>query len=149
MTARQDFEAAQAVLAEAEAEARRTQSAAGAAKITGDGRYLAVTSLISGKITKADATLGSYVSAGAELFRVADPRCTALAGNDQFCRRARGRRTVHHERIGGIVGNDRFDAADRHRVDRVRPHARCQRGEQRRQLEQPPRHIAADAYGGR
>ena len=74
VTARQDFEAAQAVLAEAEAEARRTQSAAGAAKITGDGRYLAVTSLISGKITKADATLGSYVSAGAELFRVADPR---------------------------------------------------------------------------
>jgi cobalt-zinc-cadmium efflux system membrane fusion protein len=38
VTARQDFEAAQATLAEAEAEARRTQSAAGAAKITGDGR---------------------------------------------------------------------------------------------------------------
>nr|WP_294846406.1 efflux RND transporter periplasmic adaptor subunit [uncultured Sphingomonas sp.] len=74
VTARQDYEAAQAVLAEAEAEARRTQSAAGAAKITGDGRYLAVTSLISGKITKSDATLGSYVTAGTELFRVADPR---------------------------------------------------------------------------
>lgn len=74
VTARQDLEAAQAVLAEAEAEARRTQSAAGAAKITGDGRFLAVTSLISGKITKADATLGSYVTAGTELFRVADPR---------------------------------------------------------------------------
>ncbi len=74
VTARQDFEAAQAVLAEAEAEARRTQSAAGAAKITGDGRFLAVTSLISGRITKSDATLGSFVSAGTELFRVADPR---------------------------------------------------------------------------
>ena len=74
VTARQDLEAAQAVLAEAEAEARRTQSAAGAAKITGDGRFLAVTSLISGRITKADATLGSYVAAGTELFRVADPR---------------------------------------------------------------------------
>ncbi len=74
VTARQDFEAAQAVLAEAEAEARRTQSAAGAAKITGDGRFLAVTSLISGKITKSDATLGSFVAAGTELFRVADPR---------------------------------------------------------------------------
>jgi cobalt-zinc-cadmium efflux system membrane fusion protein len=74
VTARQDLEAAQAVLAEAEAEARRTQSAAGAAKITGDGRFLAVTSLISGRITRADATLGSYVSAGTELFRVADPR---------------------------------------------------------------------------
>ncbi len=74
VTARQDFEAAQAVLAEAEAEARRTQSAASAAKISGDGRYLAVTSLISGRITKSDATLGSFVTAGAELFRVADPR---------------------------------------------------------------------------
>lgn len=74
VTARQDLEAAQAMLAEAEAEARRTQSAAGAAKITGDGRFLAVTSLISGRITKADATLGSYVAAGTELFRVADPR---------------------------------------------------------------------------
>ena len=74
VTARQDLEAAQAVLAEAEAEARRTQSAAGAAKITSDGRFLIVTSLISGRITKADATLGSYVAAGTELFRVADPR---------------------------------------------------------------------------
>ena len=72
VTARQDLEAAQAMLAEAEA--RRTQSAAGAAKITGDGRFLAVTSLISGRITKSDATLGSYVAAGTELFRVADPR---------------------------------------------------------------------------
>ena len=53
---------------------RRAQSAASAAKISGDGRYLAVTSLISGRITKSDATLGSYVTAGAELFRVADPR---------------------------------------------------------------------------
>ncbi len=74
VTARQDLEAAQAVLAEAEAEVRRTRSAAGAAKISGDGRFLAVTSLISGRITKSDATLGSYVTAGAELFRVADPR---------------------------------------------------------------------------
>lgn len=74
VTARQDLEAAQAVLGEAEAEARRTQSAASAAKITGDGRFLAVTSLISGRITKADAILGSYVAAGTELFRVADPR---------------------------------------------------------------------------
>lgn len=74
VTARQDLEAAQAVLAEAEAEVRRTQSSASAARISGDGRYLAVTSLISGRITKSDATLGSYVTAGAELFRVSDPR---------------------------------------------------------------------------
>ena len=73
VTARQDLEAAQAVLAEAEAEARRTQSAASAARISSDGRFLAVTSLISGRITKVDTQLGAYVLAGAELFRVADP----------------------------------------------------------------------------
>jgi membrane fusion protein, heavy metal efflux system len=74
VTARQDLEAAQATLAEAEAEVRRTNAAASAAKVTGDGRSLAVVSLISGRITKADATLGAYVTAGTELFRVADPR---------------------------------------------------------------------------
>ena len=74
VTARQDLEAAQAALAQAEAEVRRTQAAASAARISGDGRFLAVTSLISGRITKSDATLGSYVTAGAELFRVSDPR---------------------------------------------------------------------------
>lgn len=74
VTARQDLEAAQAALAQAEAEVRRTQAAASAARISGDGRFLAVTSLISGRITKSDATLGSYVTAGTELFRVSDPR---------------------------------------------------------------------------
>lgn len=74
ITARQDLEAAAAALAEAEAEARRAQSAASAAKLSGDGRTLAVTSLISGRITKSDAKLGSYVLAGTELFRVSDPR---------------------------------------------------------------------------
>ncbi|NBW75844.1 MAG: efflux RND transporter periplasmic adaptor subunit [Sphingomonadaceae bacterium] len=74
VTARQDFEGAQAALAEAEAELRRTQSAASAARVSGDGRTLAVVSLVSGRITKADAKLGAYVSAGTELFRVTDPR---------------------------------------------------------------------------
>lgn len=74
VTARQDLEAAQAALSEAEAELRRANSAASAARITGDGRFLAVTSPISGRITRSDATLGSYVTAGTELFRVADPR---------------------------------------------------------------------------
>ncbi|NML94312.1 efflux RND transporter periplasmic adaptor subunit [Novosphingobium olei] len=74
VTARQDFEAARAALAEAEAEMRRSQSAASASKVSGDGRTLAVTSLISGRVTKADARLGAYVAAGTELFRVADPR---------------------------------------------------------------------------
>ncbi len=73
ITAKQDLEAAAAALAEAEAEARRSMSAASAAKVSGDGRTLAVTSLISGRITKSDAKLGAYVLAGTELFRVSDP----------------------------------------------------------------------------
>lgn len=73
VTARQDLEGAQAALAEAEAEARRSQSAAAASKVSGDGRTLAVVSLISGRVTKSDAKLGSYVLAGTELFRVSDP----------------------------------------------------------------------------
>ena len=74
VTARQDFEGAQSALAEANAELRRAQSAASVAKVSGDGRTLAVVSLISGRVTKADAKLGAYVTAGTELFRVADPR---------------------------------------------------------------------------
>lgn len=73
VTARQDLELAQAELAAADAELRRTSSAANAANITSDGRYLAVSSLISGRITQANATLGSYVTAGTELYRVANP----------------------------------------------------------------------------
>ena len=74
ITARQDLEAADAARAEAEAELRRAQAAIEAAGVTGDGRYLAVRSPISGRITEMDTQLGAYVSAGAELFNVADPR---------------------------------------------------------------------------
>lgn len=74
VTARQDLEAAQAASAQAQAELRRTQSAVGAAGVTSDGRHLAVRSLISGRITKMDAELGAFVSAGTELFEVANPR---------------------------------------------------------------------------
>lgn len=73
VTAKQDLEGAQAVLAEAESEVRRAGGAASALKVSGDGRTLAVVSLISGRITKTDAKLGAYVLAGAELFRVSDP----------------------------------------------------------------------------
>lgn len=72
VTARQDLEAAQTALAEAEAELQRARSTASAAGAAG-GRHLAVTSLISGRITKSDAKLGNYVTAGTELFRVSDP----------------------------------------------------------------------------
>lgn len=74
ITARQDLEAAQAEAAIAEAELRRANSARRAAGVSGDGRSLAVTSPISGRITTVSATLGAYVAAGSELFRVADPR---------------------------------------------------------------------------
>lgn len=72
ITARQDLEAAQTVLAEAEAEARRTSSAAAAARVSRDGRSTGVVSPISGRVTVSNATLGAFVSAGTELFRVAD-----------------------------------------------------------------------------
>lgn len=74
ITARQDLEAADAARLEAEAELRRTQAAVAAAGVTGDGRHLAVRSPIGGRVTEVNTQLGAYVSAGAELFRVADPR---------------------------------------------------------------------------
>lgn len=74
ITARQDLEGAQAEAAQAQAELRRTQAAIAAAGVTSDGRHIAVRSLISGRITKVDAELGAYVSAGTELFEVANPR---------------------------------------------------------------------------
>lgn len=103
ITARQDLEAAAAALAEAEAEARRSQSAAAAAKVSGDGRTLAVTSLISGRITKSDAKLGAYVLAGTELFRVSDPNhiqinASVLAAD---ARRIRPGDTAVIELLGG------------------------------------------------
>lgn len=61
ITAKQDLEAADC------------DRRASAAKVSSDGRTLAVTSLISGRVTKADAKLGAYVLAGTELFRVSDP----------------------------------------------------------------------------
>lgn len=70
VTARQDLEAAQANLQVARAELSRAQSAAAAAGVGGNGRSLAVTSPISGKVTSAQIVLGAYVSAGDELFQV-------------------------------------------------------------------------------
>uniref|UniRef100_A0A6J6A1H3 Unannotated protein n=1 Tax=freshwater metagenome TaxID=449393 RepID=A0A6J6A1H3_9ZZZZ len=73
ITARQDLEAAQAELAAADAELRRATAAAQSAGVASDGRSLAITSPISGRLTQASALLGSYVQAGAELFRVSTP----------------------------------------------------------------------------
>jgi cobalt-zinc-cadmium efflux system membrane fusion protein len=74
ITARQDLEAARSNHDAAEIELRRAEAAVRAAGVTGNGRYLAVTSPIGGRITEVDTQLGAYVSAGAELFNVADPR---------------------------------------------------------------------------
>ncbi|MBO9709908.1 MAG: efflux RND transporter periplasmic adaptor subunit [Caulobacter sp.] len=73
VSARQDLEAAQAQAAIAEAELRRAGRTGAAAGLSGDGRTLVVTSPIAGRITSADTSLGAYVTAGTELFRVADP----------------------------------------------------------------------------
>lgn len=74
ITARQDLEAAIAARQTAEADLQRADAAVRSAGITGGGRYLAVRSPIGGRITKADTQLGAYVSAGAVLFNVSDPR---------------------------------------------------------------------------
>jgi cobalt-zinc-cadmium efflux system membrane fusion protein len=70
---RVDYERAQAEAAVAVAEARRAEVAAGAAKVTADGRGVMVVSPISGRITAASASLGAFVQSETELFRVADP----------------------------------------------------------------------------
>lgn len=70
---RQDYEAAQAELAAAEAEARRAATAAGAAEVSRDGRYVAVISPIAGRVTSMAASLGAFVQPETELFRISDP----------------------------------------------------------------------------
>lgn len=74
VTPRQDLEAAQSIAAAAEAEAARARMAAGAARVTADGRSMVVVSPIAGRVTAAPAQLGAFVAPDAELFRVADPR---------------------------------------------------------------------------
>ena len=70
---RQDYETAQAELVAAEAESRRAATAAGAADVSRDGRYVAVISPINGRITAMNASLGAFVQPETELFRIADP----------------------------------------------------------------------------
>lgn len=74
VTSREALEAARAAHDATEIEVRRAEVAVQAAGVTGDGRSLAVRSPISGRITEVDTQLGAFVSAGAELFNVADPR---------------------------------------------------------------------------
>lgn len=71
---RADFEQAQADLDVALADAQRASASAAGARVTRDGRSVAVVSPIDGRVTSAAANLGQFVSAEAELFRVADAR---------------------------------------------------------------------------
>ena len=73
VTARQDLEAARANLDVARSELNRAQAAVSAAGVSGDGRSLAVTSPLSGRVTAAPIVLGSFVDAGEELYQVVNP----------------------------------------------------------------------------
>ena len=73
VTARQDLEAARANLDVARSELNRAQAAVAAAGVSGDGRSLAVTSPLSGRVTAAPIVLGAFVDAGEELYRVVNP----------------------------------------------------------------------------
>lgn len=74
VTPRADYESAQANLAVAQADARRASAAAGAARVSGDGRSVAVVSPVAGRVTNAGANLCQFVASETELFRVAHPR---------------------------------------------------------------------------
>lgn len=71
---RADFESAQADLAVAQADAQRAAASAAGARVTRDGRSVAVVSPIAGRVTATPANLGQFVSAETELFRIADTR---------------------------------------------------------------------------
>lgn len=72
VSARVELEQAQAEAASAAAEARRASVAAGAARITSDGRGVLVSSPISGRVTSENVSLGAFVQPETELMRVAD-----------------------------------------------------------------------------
>lgn len=71
---RADTETAEAELAVARADARRAGAAAVAARVSADGRSVAIVSPVAGRVTRVDAHLGQFVAAETELFRVTDPR---------------------------------------------------------------------------
>jgi cobalt-zinc-cadmium efflux system membrane fusion protein len=97
VSARVDYERAQADAAAAQAEVSRTQSAASAARITSDGHGVIVASPISGQVTASTASLGAFVQPETELFRVSDPKLVqieAAIGSSDMARVAAGDRAV-------------------------------------------------------
>jgi cobalt-zinc-cadmium efflux system membrane fusion protein len=73
VSARVDYEQAQAEAAVAAAEARRARAAARTAQVTRDGGSVVVASPIAGRVTAENVSLGAFVQPEVELFRVADP----------------------------------------------------------------------------
>lgn len=71
VTARADLDTARAELDQALSEANRARQAATASNVS--GRFIAVSSPISGRVTAAPAVLGSYVTPQDELFRISNP----------------------------------------------------------------------------
>jgi len=105
ITARQDLEAAIAARRMAEAELERAEAAVRAAGVVG-GRYLAVRSPISGRISEVDTQLGAFVSAGTELFNVSNPnsiQVEAAVPAPEAQRIQPGDRAVVELPNGGIV----------------------------------------------
>ena len=103
---RVDYEQAQAEAAAAAAEARRAQVSAGAAHVTADGRGVAVSSPINGRITASSATLGAFVQPETELFRIADParvQVQAAVGAADAPRISAGDRAVVELPAGGTL----------------------------------------------
>lgn len=122
ITARQDLEAAVAANAQAEAEMRRTQAAVSAAAVTSDGRHIAIRSLIGGRITKVDAELGHFVTAGTELFEVSNPALIQIEASVP---------SVEAQRISPgdsavieLPGGGRVDAVVRSTTPSVNPESR-------------------------
>ncbi len=78
VTARQDLEAVRANLQVAQSELSRAQAAVAAAGVSGDGRSLAVTSPLAGRVTAAPIVLGSFVDAGEELYQIVNPNAMQI-----------------------------------------------------------------------
>lgn len=70
---RQDLEIAESNRVSAEAQVRAATLAVAAARVSSDGRSIAVVSAVSGRLTAAPAMLGAFVQPETELFRVTDP----------------------------------------------------------------------------
>ena len=105
ITAKEALEAARSTHDATEVELHRAEAAVRVAGVTG-GRYLAVRSPISGRITEVDTQLGAYVAAGAELFNVSNPQriqVEAAVPSDDAQRVQPGDRAVVELPNGGLV----------------------------------------------